>query len=36
VQTYYLQALVADAGGKLEWDITEDLVAINARLPNKS
>jgi histidine phosphotransferase ChpT len=36
VQTYYLQALAADAGGRLEWDIVEDLVAISARLPNRA
>ena len=35
VQTYYLQALVADAGGRLAWDIGEDLVDITARLPNR-
>ena len=34
VQTYYLQALVADAGGRLESTIAEELVEISARLPN--
>jgi histidine phosphotransferase ChpT len=34
VQTYYLQALVADAGGRLDWTIGEELVEISARLPN--
>jgi histidine phosphotransferase ChpT len=34
VQTYYLQALVADAGGRLESTIVEELVEISARLPN--
>jgi histidine phosphotransferase ChpT len=36
VQTYYLQALVGDAGGRLESAIGEDLIAITARLPNPS
>ncbi|HEY4029604.1 MAG TPA: histidine phosphotransferase family protein [Caulobacteraceae bacterium] len=35
VQTYYLQALVADAGGRLESSIVEELVEISARLPNQ-
>jgi histidine phosphotransferase ChpT len=35
VQTYYLQALVADAGGRIESTIGEDLIAISARLPNQ-
>jgi histidine phosphotransferase ChpT len=34
VQTYYLQALVADSGGKLDWTIGEELIEISARLPN--
>jgi histidine phosphotransferase ChpT len=33
VQTYYLQALVADAGGRLDWTIGEELIEISARLP---
>jgi histidine phosphotransferase ChpT len=35
VQTYYLQALVADAGGRLDWTIGEDLIEISARLPDR-
>ena len=35
VQTYYLQALVADAGGRLSWDIGEELIEVTARLPNR-
>ena len=35
VQTYYLQALVADAGGRLDWTIADDLIEISARLPNR-
>jgi histidine phosphotransferase ChpT len=35
VQTYYLQALVADAGGTLDWTIGEDLIEISARLPSR-
>jgi len=35
VQTYYLQALVADAGGRLAWTIGEDVIEISARLPNR-
>ena len=35
VQTFYLQALVADAGGRLEWTIGDDLVEISACLPNR-
>ena len=35
VQTYYLQALVADAGGRLAWDIGEELIEVTARLPNR-
>jgi histidine phosphotransferase ChpT len=36
VQTYYLQALVADAGGRLDWTIGEELIEISARLPNQA
>jgi histidine phosphotransferase ChpT len=36
VQTYYLQALVADAGGRLDWTIGEELIEISARLPNRA
>lgn len=36
VQTFYLQALVADARGRLQSTITEDLVEIVARLPGRS
>jgi histidine phosphotransferase ChpT len=36
VQTYYLQALVADAGGRLDWTIGEELIEIVARLPNRA
>jgi histidine phosphotransferase ChpT len=35
VQTFYLQALVADAGGRLDWTIGEELIEISARLPNR-
>jgi histidine phosphotransferase ChpT len=35
VQTFYLQALVADAGGRIESHIVEELVEISARLPNQ-
>jgi histidine phosphotransferase ChpT len=33
VQAYYLHALVADAGGRLESAIGEDLIEVSARLP---
>lgn len=36
VQTYYLQALVGDAGGSLDWTIGEELIEISARLPNRA
>jgi histidine phosphotransferase ChpT len=36
VQTFYLQALVADAGGRLDWTIGEELIEISARLPNRA
>jgi histidine phosphotransferase ChpT len=36
VQTFYLQALVADAGGRLDWTIGEELIEISARLPDRS
>jgi histidine phosphotransferase ChpT len=36
VQTYYLQALVGDAGGRLESSIGEELIEISARLPNQA
>lgn len=36
VQTYYLQALVGDAGGRLDWTIGEELIEISARLPNRA
>ncbi|MGZ3272221.1 MAG: histidine phosphotransferase ChpT [Caulobacteraceae bacterium] len=36
VQTYYLQALVADAGGRLQSAIGDDLVEITASLPTRS
>ena len=36
VQTYYLQAFVADAGGRLDSTLSEDLVEIAARLPTAS
>lgn len=34
VQAYYLHAFVSDAGGRLESAISEELVAVAARLPN--
>lgn len=33
VQAYYLNALVSDAGGRLEASIGEDLIAVSAMLP---
>jgi hypothetical protein len=36
VQTFYLQALVHDVGGRVESSIGEELIEISARLPNQA